>query len=89
MPASGLRFPDSLHQSTVSCVIFAPPNDSIVMVIELPQDATPEDVRAALEKIAAAKAAERTRKRLATFGAWKSAPVDGLAFQREVRNEWN
>ena len=58
------------------------------MIIELPKDATPDDVRAALEKIAAAKAAERKRKRLASFGAWKT-PVDGLEFQREARNEWN
>ncbi len=58
------------------------------MVIEMKKDATPEDVRAALEKINAAKAAERQRKRLASFGAWKTA-VAGLDFQRESRNEWN
>ncbi len=71
---AGLRY---LH-----CLNFAP-----VMVIEMPKDATPDDVRAALEKIAAAKAAERKQKRLASFGAWKK-PVDGLDFQREARNEW-
>ena len=57
------------------------------MVIEMKQDATPEEVRAALEKINAAKAAERQRKRLASFGAWKTA-VDGMGFQREVRDAW-
>lgn len=58
------------------------------MVIEMKKDATPEDVRAALEKINAAKIAERQRKRLASFGAWKPT-VDGQDFQRESRNEWN
>lgn len=57
------------------------------MVIEMKKDATPEEVRAALEKINAAKAAERKRKRLASFGAWKT-PVDGIAFQQESRDEW-
>ncbi|WP_375417946.1 hypothetical protein [uncultured Hymenobacter sp.] len=56
------------------------------MVIEMKKDATPDDVRAALEQLAAAKAEERKRKRLQSFGAWKSA-VDGLDFQRESRNE--
>ena len=59
------------------------------MLIEMKPNATPNDVRAALEKINAAKVAERTRKRQATFGAWKSAPVDGLAYQRECRKEWD
>jgi hypothetical protein len=58
-----------------------------IMVIELKQDATPEDVRVALEKINAAKAAERQRKRLAAFGAWKNAG-DGMNFQQEARNDW-
>ena len=58
------------------------------MVIEMKKDATPEDVRAALEKLNAAKAAERQRKRAASFGAWKTA-VDGMEFQRENRNEWH
>ena len=57
------------------------------MVIELKQDATPEDVRMALEKINAAKAAERQRKRRASFGAWKT-DTDGVAFQQESRDEW-
>jgi len=57
------------------------------MVIELKQDATPEDVRVALEKISAAKAAERQRKRKASFGAWKPG-TDGIDFQNEDRNEW-
>lgn len=57
------------------------------MVIEMKPDATPEDVRTALEKLQAAKAAERQRKRQATFGAWK-APVDGMKFQDESRHEW-
>ena len=59
------------------------------MVIEMKPNATAEEVRAALEKINAAKIAERTRKRLATFGAWKSAPVNGLAYQLECRKEWD
>ena len=59
-----------------------------VMVIEMKPDATPEEVRAALEKINAAKVAERTRIRLATFGTWKQAP-DALKFQQECRNEWD
>ena len=58
------------------------------MVIEMKKDATSDDVRAALEKINAAKAAERKRKRLASFGAWQTA-ADGLDFQRESRDEWN
>ena len=58
------------------------------MVFEMKKDATPEDVRAALEKINAAKAAERQRKRTASFGAWKTA-VEGMGFQRERRNEWD
>lgn len=57
------------------------------MVIKMKQDATPEDVRTALEKLNAAKAAERQRKREAAFGAWKTA-VDGLDFQNKSRNEW-
>jgi hypothetical protein len=57
------------------------------MVIEMKPDATPEDVRTALEKINAAKAAERQRKREASFGAWKTG-ADGQAFQRESRDEW-
>ena len=57
------------------------------MVIEMKPDATPDDVRAALEKIKAAKLAERRRKRQATFGAWQK-PADGLAMQREGRDEW-
>ena len=60
------------------------------MSIERKPDATPEEVRAALEKInAAAKVAKRTRKRLATFGAWKLLSVDGLAHQHECRKEWD
>ena len=57
------------------------------MIIEMKQDATPEDVRTALEKINAAKAAERQRKRQASFGAWKTV-VDGQNFQNESRDEW-
>lgn len=57
------------------------------MIIEMKPDATPEDVRRALEKIQAAKVAERQRKRQASFGAWKTV-VDGLEFQHENRNEW-
>lgn len=63
-------------------------NYFFVMVIEMKKDATPDDVRVALEQLAAAKLAERKRKRLESFGAWKSA-VDGLDFQRERRDEWN
>ena len=58
------------------------------MVIEMKKDATPDDVRAALEKIQVAKTAERQRKRLASFGAWKTE-IDGVDFQRESRNEWH
>ena len=58
------------------------------MIIELKKDATPEDVRAALSQINAAKLAERRRKRQATFGAWQK-PVDGLAFQQQAREEWD
>lgn len=58
------------------------------MIIEMNKDATPDDVRGALEKIHAAKVAERKRKRLASFGAWKTA-VEGVAFQHECRHEWD
>ena len=58
------------------------------MLFEIKKDATPEDVRAALDKIQAAKATERQRKRLASFGAWKTV-VDGVEYQRTSRDEWH
>ncbi|MBF9223194.1 hypothetical protein [Hymenobacter ruricola] len=95
MPASLMKMRrfsyncDTMNPATPAgcCALYSPFNQLPVMVIEMKPDATPEDVRAALEKLNAAKAAERQRKREASFGAWKTVP-DGQDFQRESRNEW-
>ncbi len=60
------------------------------MTIVLPKNATKKQVKAAIEKLEKNLAKKRGRKGNIShlFGACKSE-VDGLAFQKKVRSEWD
>ena len=53
------------------------------MVIEMKKDATPDDVRIALEQLAAARAEEHGRKQ--SFGAWKIAVLAAAKAEERKR----
>lgn len=69
MPNGSPSFlPDLLHKLRSHDVVFTQPNYFGAMVIGMKKAAIPEAVRAASDQIHVAKAAERKRKRLASFG---------------------
>ena len=55
------------------------------MIIEIKKDATDSEIKAALDK---AKGLRKKKKLVKYFGKLK-LEVDGLEFQKQVRNEWD
>jgi hypothetical protein len=56
----------------------------MALVIEIPKKATKKQVDELLKKVTTSK----TSKIAKHFGALKRG-IDGLAFQKKVRNDWN